>query len=110
MKKILMLLSMTVGLSACGTENIDGTYAAFSKPGFLTPAQSIILKLTGEKAILEIGPKTLEMKARFKDGILDVYEQTPKDGFTFQLKNKGNTLECLQCKQVGIPTDWNKAS
>lgn len=108
MKKFLGVFLLAPVIVAC-SKNVDGTYSAMSSAMFGLATFKVQLVINGDDAkLIRPDGKVLKMKSTVEDERLIVFERKPNDSLVFHLKNDGNTLECNQCEQVGMPKTWEK--
>lgn len=108
MIKHCLAIFIALTLSGCA-KNVDGTYTASKSALFGSVRILISMEIKGEHAVISMQNKPkLEMKTILKDDRIVVFKNTPSDGFIFQIKDGGNTLECNSCEQMNLPKIWEK--
>lgn len=101
MKKIALGLLLGIIITGCN-HSLDGKYVAMTKSGFMNPSTPIFFEVKESRGQLNIYGKNIEGKVEIKDDTLFF------DGISFHSINKGESLKCYQCEQMGLPSIWEK--
>ncbi|MEZ8991005.1 hypothetical protein AB4571_01895 [Vibrio breoganii] len=115
MKKIFLATILTMSLTGCGA-SADGVYVGTTESGFMAPSLTITLEIKGDKAEMKVADmdvadlKKLSMTAERTDSVINLHQGNPNDTMKFHIINDGQTLQCNQCTQAGLPTLWEKQS
>lgn len=108
MKRIIFIIGALLVLSAC-SRNVDGTYIAQERVGLLGMLQTNIIVIIGEEGAIEIpGRKRLYLNVVVEGERVVMFSNKPSDGIIFNIRDDGNTLDCSQCEQLGMPRSWEK--